>query len=429
MRVLVTGAYGFIGSHVVAALVAAGHEPVLGVRESRRETRFPSLTRVACDFGRDLDPSIWRPRLAGIEAVVNCAGILRQHGADTFEHVHVAAPRALYSACAEAGVRRVIQISALGEPADGEFVASKHRSDAELLLSGLAATVLRPSLVYSTEGSYGGSTLLRSLAALPWVPLPEAGKQRVRPISAQDVGAAVVAALARSASAGSALELVGPETLSLRDYLAQWRGWLGLGPARFLRLPRAVARTGAWLGERIGRGPLGLTMWRMLERGNVGADDALLRMREQIGLTPQRLSDALAVRPAQSADRWHARLHFQIPLLSMILAGTWIASGVLGFCMPSEQVIALLAPAGVSASAALGLAWGGSVVDLLLGILLLAGWAPRLTLALMAFSVLAYTGFIGVALPSTWVDPFGGLLKNFVILSALGIAYSTAERS
>ena len=429
MRVLVTGGTGFIGSRIVVALLEAGHVPVLAVRAGSAPGRFAGLSRVACDFGRDLDPSHWRPRLSGIDAVVNCAGILRERGADRFESVHVAAPRALYAACVETGVRRVVQISALGDPTDGEFVASKHRGDAELLRTGLSATVLRPSLVYSTEGSYGGSSLLRAFAALPVIALPGAGEQRVQPISAQDVGAAVVATLARRDDAPQCLELVGPEVMGLREYLAQWRAWLGLGPARFLAVPRRLARFGAWLGERSGRGPLGMTMWRMLERGNVGAEDALPRLQSHLGLTPQPVSLALAQRPAHSADRWHARLYFQMPLLRAVLGATWVASGIVGFLVPTAQITALFAHTGLSDAVALALARGGAAVDLLLGAALLIGWRPRLTLALMIVSVVIYTGFIGLLLPQAWLDPFGGLLKNLAILSALGLAYATAERS
>lgn len=147
MRVLVTGAYGFIGAHIVAALVAAGHDVVCAVRGARVDTRFPGVRVIACDMARDLRSEDWLPRLAGVEAVVNCAGILRERGADTYAAVHEQAPLALFRACVDAGVRRVIQISALGDAGDGEFIASKHRCDAALATLELDWLVLRPSLV------------------------------------------------------------------------------------------------------------------------------------------------------------------------------------------------------------------------------------------------------------------------------------------
>ncbi|MFA5590620.1 MAG: NAD-dependent epimerase/dehydratase family protein, partial [Lysobacteraceae bacterium] len=65
MKILITGAYGFIGAHIVSALLRAGHEPVAAVRATRVDTALPGVASIACDFARDTDPAVWRPRLAG----------------------------------------------------------------------------------------------------------------------------------------------------------------------------------------------------------------------------------------------------------------------------------------------------------------------------------------------------------------------------
>ncbi|HET6602991.1 MAG TPA: SDR family oxidoreductase [Xanthomonadaceae bacterium] len=425
MRVLVTGASGFIGAHIVAALRAAGHEVVRALRSPP----LGAVDAVACDFGRDTDPAVWVPRLAGVGAVVNCAGILRERGADRFEAVHVATPRALAQACAQVGIAGWVQISALGDPVDGEFLASKHRGDAAVLEALPDAVVLRPSLVYAAEGSYGGTTLLRAVAAAPVLALPRGGSQRIAPIAAADVGAAVVAALQRAPAAGQRIELVGPRALSLRDYLLAIRRWLGLPPPRTLAVPAPLARLAARIGEWVGRGPLGLTLWRMLERGNLGGEDAATRMRELLGLSPRDIDAVLAARPAAAADRWHARLYWLAPLLRVALALLWLASGVVGWLWSQADIQALLAPTGLGPDAALVLARAGASIDLVLGAALLAGRWVRPVLALMALQLLAYTAFVGIVLPAAWLDPWGGLLKNLVVLVALAVAAATAERS
>jgi uncharacterized protein YbjT (DUF2867 family) len=429
MRVLVTGAYGFIGAHIVAALVAADHEVVCAVRGARVDSRFPGLDATACDMALDVHTENWLPRLGGIDAVVNCAGILRERGADTFEAVHEQAPLALFRACQQAGIRRVIQISALGNVADGEFVASKHRGDEKLAALDLDWLVLRPSLVYSARGSYGGSSLLRGLAALPGVlPLPGHGQQQVQPIAAQDVGAVVVAALMRPACAREVIELVGPEVLTLRDYLLCWRRWLGFGPAHILTVPTPLVRAAATLGERLGNGPLGQTMTSMLERGNIGAADAITHLRDCLGLTPRPLRRALDEVPSQVQDRWHARLYFLLPALRVLIALLWIGSGVVGW---------LTSPAGVTASAASRTLSTGTLVmlaritgttDLLLGVLCLLRWRPRLVLTLMMVMLVGYTLGIGILWPAHWLDPLGGLLKNLPLIAALAILLATDER-
>lgn len=428
MRVLITGAHGFIGRHIATALLRAGHEPVAAVRAGSHRAAPPGVRALACDFAADLDPSVWIPRLSGIDAVVNCAGILREERAGDFDRIHRAAPLALAQAAVQAGVKRFVQVSALGDPADGEFVASKHRGDAALLHSGIAAVVLRPSVVYSTRGSYGGTTLLRALAALPWIALPGAGEQRLQPLDAEDLAAAVLAALERPQAAGQCLELGGPEMLTLRDYLAQWRRWLGLGRARFLAVPASVARAGAWLGERFGRGPLGLTMWRMLERGNVVSAPSLAHSCAVLDWSPATLELALARHGASSADRLQARTALLQPLLRLTLVATFLASGAVGLALPPARVDALFVDAGLATAWSAPLALGGSLADLALGLWLLVTRRPYRVLAAMALLVLGYTAFIGLLLPAAWLDPFGGLLKNGIVLVAIALAAAGAER-
>ncbi|MGB8715844.1 MAG: DoxX-like family protein [Rhodanobacteraceae bacterium] len=429
MRVLVTGAYGFIGAHIVAALTAARHEVVCAVRGARKDSRFPGLKSIACDMSRDVREDVWLPRLAGIEAVVNVAGILRERGADSFAAVHEKAPMALFRACQQRGIRCVIQVSALGDPADGEFIASKHRCDDDLATLDIDWLVLRPSLVYSARGSYGGTSLLRALAGLPFLlPLPAEGDQSLQPIAAEDVGLAVVAALTPTACRREVVELVGPEVMSLRDYLLAWRRWLGFPQPRTLVVSPALVRWGAMLGEHLGKGPLGLTMARMLERGNVGSADASTRLGQCLGLAPRSLLRALAEAPSHTQDRWHARLYFLLPLMRVMAALLWIGSGVVGWLLPPTDLLAAAPSASLSPGVLLALARFAASADLVLGVLCLLRWRPPLVLSLMLMMLLGYTFFIGIMWPGLWLDPYGGLLKNLPLLAALAVLLVTEER-
>ncbi len=98
MIVLVLGASGFIGSAVVDALRAAGHRVIEGRRHS---SGAHDEDTVAVDFTRDFDAATWRAKLRGVDAVVNAVGILRERGTQTFDALHVRAPRALFAACVE----------------------------------------------------------------------------------------------------------------------------------------------------------------------------------------------------------------------------------------------------------------------------------------------------------------------------------------
>src|SRR5690606_18154246 len=125
MIVLVTGSSGFIGRHLTEALRARGHRVI----EARRRVSDPT-EQVEADFTRDLRPEAWIAKLANVDCVINAVGILRERGEQTFERIHTLAPNALFDACARVGVRKVIQISALGaDSATSGYFASKHAAD------------------------------------------------------------------------------------------------------------------------------------------------------------------------------------------------------------------------------------------------------------------------------------------------------------
>ena len=422
--VLVLGAHGFIAGFVIAALRARGWRVLRGVRDPARilhaDERF-------CDFAAMTAAEDWREALQGVDAVVNAAGILRERGRQRFETIHVAAPLALAQACVAAGVRRFVQISALGRPEDGDFIASKHRFDAALLALPLSAAVLRPSVVYSASGSYGGTSLLRALAALPVAhAVPGDGRWPIQPIAAEDLGELVARAVEGDAT--GLFGVGGPEVLSLRDYQTAWRRWLRIPGARMLRVPSALVGVQVALGEALGRGPMGATMWRMLRRGNIAADDMLPKLRAAFDFAPRTLEAALAAHPSQVQDRWQAQLYFLAPALKAATIALWLLSAWVGFVTPAATIETLAAGSPLAGLAPVALARATAALDLVLALWLLAGWRPRLCIGLMLLSVLGYTAAFGVLLPVQWLDPLGGLAKNLMILPALAALWVLADR-
>ena len=419
MRVLITGANGFIGAHIVARLLGQGHAVVAAVRAPDRiRRRFPTIDAVHCDLNRDVAADAWLPRLAGVDAVVNCAGALQTGGGQNLDAIHHRAPAALFDACAQAGVRTVVHISAISaDPAAGtDYARSKAAGEASLKTRDLDWVILRPSLVYA-EGSYGGTSLLRALAVLPLLtPLPGRGDQLFQPIHARDLAETVAVCLSRRDLAGSVLEPVGPEPLTVKDILAKLRAWLGYRAAPCLPVPMPVIAGLARVGDLFGAGPVRTTTVRQMLHGNTGDPAPFIAAT---GLTPRTMDAALSASPAGTQDRWHARLFFVGPLLRVALAAFWIWTGVTALLRPPRaDALALLELIGLDAGMIAPTIWFAAALDIGLGAwLLVARSVKRPALAMLAVGM-AYLAAFSVVSPTLWLDPYGVLSKIPVILVA-----------
>ena len=166
MKILVTGASGFIASQIVTDLLTAGHQVTCAARNiDYTKNLFPNANVIACDFTLDNKPKTWLPRLKDIDVVINCVGILYHPNKKVIWDIHYETPKAIFDACVIAGVKKIIQISALGiDKTDVEYAKSKKAADDYLLNLPITSVILRPSLVYG-RGSYGGTSLFRGPCA------------------------------------------------------------------------------------------------------------------------------------------------------------------------------------------------------------------------------------------------------------------------
>jgi len=416
LRILVLGAAGFIGRHIVSELISAGDEPVAAVRRPKEfANAFPSVETVGCDLARDLSVADWLPRLDRIDAVVNAAGLLR--GAD-MEAVHVSAPRALYEACARKGVKRVVLISAISAKpdVDTDYARTKLAGEKALQESGLDWVILRPSLIVA-KGSYGGTSLLRGLAGFPLLmPLAGDGSYAFSPLHAKDLARAVRIACQTERYGRKVLEPAGPEVLSLREILTRYRSWLGFPPVPFLPIPLSAMRLLAKLGDWTGSGPISSNTLAQLTAGNEGDGEAFAAA---IGFKPQALSALMAEEPAEVQDRWHARLFFLAPLLKAVLMLMWLVSGLVGFFTGAEVAESALAAVGLGNGWTMPIVWTTCLLDLAVAALILfdrrGTRATIVQLAVIAFYTIALT----IVSPELWLDPLGPLLKNLPILAAV----------
>jgi uncharacterized protein YbjT (DUF2867 family) len=416
MRVMLLGAGGFIGRYILSELIAHGHEVVAIVRKTAGlGNAFPTVTFVELDLAQATETTHWTSLVANIDQIVNAAGVLRGAGIKT---VHVDMPRALYAAGIAAGVRRAVLISAISARPDvkTDYAESKLIGGAVLRDSGIGWTILRPSLVYG-DGSYGGTSLMRGMAGLPWViPVPGSGDFAFTPIYARDLARTVRVTCEEDRFAGQTLEPVGPETFSLRELLGHYRAWLGFGTAWFLSIPMPVMRVLGRFGDFAGDGPIATNSLVQMVAGNAGDSETF---QAAIGFRPRTLGEVLRDRPAQVQDRWHARLFFMAPGIKIVLALLWLASALLGLIYGAAPTADLIQALGLPADWGTPLRIGSSMLDIGIAALVLTDRSARLSTMAQLAVVVGYTLVIGIAMPGTWLDPLGPLLKNLPILALI----------
>lgn len=286
-RTAVLGGSGFIGRYVVKRLAARGEVVAVGCRNAE-EAKF---LRPMGDVGQVQplnvainDEALLPAFLAGNSALVNCVGILRESGSQTFERVHHAGPARLARVARDAGVERFVHVSAIGADSRSPSAYARTKAAGEQAVRDAfpTVTILRPSIVFGPEDQFFNRFAAMAMI-LPVLPLIGGGETRFQPVYVGDVADAVIACLEDPATAGRTYELGGPKIYNFRALLElllteiHRKRW-------FIDLPFGLAELQARLMAILPNPPLTPDQVELLKRDNVVSSGAMALA--SLGITP-----------------------------------------------------------------------------------------------------------------------------------------------
>ena len=224
MNVLVTGASGFVGNHVVKTLLDAGHAVVgLSRTSPRGERKLPGATYID---GIDVADASTLPQAAfsAVDAVVHLVGIIMERGPkQRFERIHIDGTRNMVEAAKRGGVRRFVYLSAIGASPDAAALYSRTKYGAERLVqsSGMEYVILRPSIILGGDGEFVAQ--MRDLVLhgglplpmpFPIIPVPGNGKNRFQPIFIDDLTTCIRGAVEDGATTNTIVEVGGADRVT-----------------------------------------------------------------------------------------------------------------------------------------------------------------------------------------------------------------------
>ncbi|MSO76951.1 MAG: complex I NDUFA9 subunit family protein [Alphaproteobacteria bacterium] len=271
-RVAIIGGSGFIGRHLVRRLAADDCIVRVCVRDPEAALFLKPMGAVGqiVPIQTNLrDDASVRAAVAGVDAVVNLVGILHEFGKQTFDAIHAEGAGRVAAAAAEAGVGRLVHMSALGADAGSpaQYGRSKAAGEAAVKAAFPGATIVRPSIVFGPEDNFFNRFAAMAVLS-PALPLIGGGGTRFQPVYVGDVAEAVRRVLADPSAAGRTYELGGPEVYSFRELLALLLEAIGRRRI-LLPVPAWAAAIPASVLERLPVPPLTRDQIRLLERDNV----------------------------------------------------------------------------------------------------------------------------------------------------------------
>lgn len=275
----VFGGSGFVGRHTVRALARngwrvraavrrpdlAGHLQPMGnvgqIHAVQANVRYPASVAAAC---------------AGADVVINLVAVMTPSGKQSFDALHVAGARAIGKAAREAGVKRLIHVSALGADRNSAsgYARSKAAGESALLEEFPDAVILRPSIVFGPEDEFFNRFAAMARVS-PLLPLIGGGRNKFQPVFVGDLATAIANIADGAGRNGTVYEIGGPEVVSMRQVMDKVLDWSDRRRG-YLRLPYWVAKVAGFLTAPLPNSirPVTVDQVRLLQRDNVVGEAA-----------------------------------------------------------------------------------------------------------------------------------------------------------
>lgn len=290
MKVFVTGGTGFVGSYVLAALRKSGHDVRILIRKGS-ERKIPNATGIGIVHGELGGPPGWESSLAGVDAVVHLVGIIREFPSRgiTFQKLHAQATRQIVTAAVNAGVGKIVHMSANGASEKGvsAYQRTKWAGERAVMESGLEWTIFRPSVIFGNP--YGLMELASELAKIvrfaPVVPVFGDGMYEMEPVAVENVAECFSKALTEPSAANRIFHLGGGEVRTFRDITKIVGQAIGRKNTPTVGVPFAVMRPLARALGKFSFFPVTVDQLDMLRQGNVCPE---ADWRRTFSITPKR---------------------------------------------------------------------------------------------------------------------------------------------
>jgi uncharacterized protein YbjT (DUF2867 family) len=433
-RILVLGASGLIGRFVTDDLRARGFHAVGIARRFSASQNSSSLDLEMPIMSMD---SAALARLIadhGIDLVVNCLGVLQDGpGSDTRDVHRDFVERLLRAIRGSGRAIRLVHISIPGSPTGDRAAFSVTKREAERLIAafGIPFAILRPGFVIAPS-AYGGSAMLRALAALPLdLPTKESATP-FQPVAVEDIAATIGWLAGREGHDESAdavaWDLMQPQPVTLGKVIEQFRTAFGTTDMPRIALPGFMLDLGAKLGDLASwlgwTPPMRTTAIAELRRGVSGDPKGWMLAT---GIVPKTLAQAVGQRSATIQDKWFARLFLIKALVIASLAVFWSASGFIALVISFDAAAKILSSHGFPPALVEPFTIGTSLMDMAIGVLI----AFRRTCAAgLMLGIAASLGYmLGTAMltPDLWIEPLGALVKTGPAIVLMLVALLTLD--